>query len=547
MLEDAQRSHLSSPHLSPLDVAGQAELLELRHSRDQLAAILEGIGEGVTVQDLDGRLIFANRVAASLSGFSSAEEFKQSLPNALQRLTLFDEHGDPLPYDRLPGRRLLRGEEPEEVVVQFRDHESGDWRWSILNAAPVRDEQGSLRMVVNIFRDITDRKRHTDATNFLAAASTILSSTLDVPSRLQSLAELAVARIADWCIVDLVEEDGQVRRVAVAQANPDEVLDALPPECKTVVALLARGQTLGNITLATARSGSRYSQLDFAIAHDLAARAALAIDSAYLFREAQEQAEHHALLNAALRETVEERDRALADLQQALKTRDEFLASASHDLKNPLASIKATAQLLDRRLERADALDLERLHQGLQRLDAIATRATALVDELLDLASMQMGRPLELDRQPADLVELAREVAEEQQLATERHTIRLESLEAQLIGQWDGRRLRRVLANLLDNAIKYSPDGGPIELRVHRDEDGAAIDVIDHGIGIPNGDQRRIFERFQRASNVEPRIVGTGIGLASVQHILDSHGGTITVHSQEGSGTTFTVRLPIAR
>src|SRR6266849_3859536 len=555
MLDDAQRSDAS-----PLDVARQAELFELRHSRDQLAAILGGIAEGVTVQGADGALIFANDVAARLSGFSSADEFRQSFASVVQRFSLFDESGNPFPYDRLPGRRVLRGEEPEEVVVQFRDRDSGDWRWSILDAKPVLDEHGKLRMVVNLFRDITDRKRQTDATDFLAAASTILGSTLDVPRRLQELAELVVNRIADWCIVDLVESDNEARRVALAHDNPDDAelaqvirqqrpdvnpREATRPRSWIVIPLEARGRTRGSITLATAGSGRRYDQIDLTIAQDLATRVALAIDSANLFREAREQAEHHAVLNVALRETVEARDRALADLQQALRTRDEFLASASHDLKNPLASIKATAQLLERRLDRPGELDRERFREGLHRLDAIATRAVGLVDELLDLASLQMGRRLDLNRQPADLVELAREVAQERQLATERHTIDVAAREQRLIGLWDGRRLGRVLANLLDNAVKYSPDGGPIDVRLQRDGDWVAIDVTDHGIGIPEADQRRIFERFQRASNVEQRIGGTGIGLASAWHILDSHGGTITVKSQEGSGTTFTVRLPI--
>jgi PAS domain S-box-containing protein len=534
---------------------------DLRHSRDQLAAILGGIAEGVTVQDAQGEMIFANDVAANLSGFASAEEFRRSAASVPQRFALFDESGNALPFDRLPGRRVLRGEEPDEIVVQFRHPHSGEWRWSILDAAAVRDEQGGVRMVVNIFRDITDRKRQTDATDFLAAASTILGSTLDLASRLRELADLAVAKIADWCIIDLSDADNQqVRRVAVSHADPEaaELAEAirqlrsdvdpqaaLKPRSWIVLPLVARGLTLGSITLATAGIGRRYDKVDYEMAQDLATRAALAIDSVKLFHEAQEQAEHHAVLNAALRETVVERDRALADLHQALRTRDEFLASASHDLKNPLASIKATAQLLQRRLERSDVPDLGRLRAGLQRLDTIATRAAGLVDELLDLASMQMGRPLNLDRRPADLVELARQAVDEQQLATERHSIRVAAVDGQLIGLWDGQRLGRVLANLLDNAVKYSPDGGSIEVLLRRDGDWAAIDVIDHGIGIPDGDQRRIFERFQRASNVAQRIGGTGIGLASAWHILESHGGSISVDSQEGSGTTFSVRLPI--
>jgi signal transduction histidine kinase len=179
-------------------------------------------------------------------------------------------------------------------------------------------------------------------------------------------------------------------------------------------------------------------------------------------------------------------------------------------------------------------------------VDAIATRAAGLVEELLDLARMQMGRPLDLERRPSDLVKLAMQAVDEHQHAAERHALRLITGETELIGMWDERRLGRVLSNLLDNAVKYSPDGGEVELSVHRDGEWAILEVRDHGIGIPEMDHDRVFERFQRASNVERRIGGTGIGLASARHIVDSHGGTIGVQSKEGAGATFVVRLPLS-
>jgi signal transduction histidine kinase len=343
--------------------------------------------------------------------------------------------------------------------------------------------------------------------------------------------------IDDWPAVaeDLLPQDPERRRL----------LETMHPRSWIVVPLRARGQTFGSVTLATSRSARRYNKFDFELAKDFATRAAFAIDNARLYREAQEQAEHQSVLNVALRETIEERDTAMADLQMALRTRDEFLASASHDLKNPLASIKATAQLLERRLDRPDTLDLDRVREGLERVDAIATRAAGLVEELLDLARMQMGRPLDLERQPSDLVKLAMQAVDEHQHAAERHALRLITAETELVGTWDGRRLSRVLSNLLDNAVKYSPDGGEVELSVHRDGEWAVLEVRDHGIGIPAVDHDRVFERFQRASNVERRIGGTGIGLASARHIVDSHGGTIGVQSQEGAGATFVVRLPL--
>jgi signal transduction histidine kinase len=135
-------------------------------------------------------------------------------------------------------------------------------------------------------------------------------------------------------------------------------------------------------------------------------------------------------------------------------------------------------------------------------------------------------------------------VAEHQQ-TTERHELRLES-EAELIGAFDISRLRRVLNNLVDNAIKYSPQGGDVIVRLgHEPADTAVLEVEDHGLGIPATDVSRIFDRFQRASNVEGRFAGTGIGLASARHIVESHAGSIEVDSREGAGTLFRVRLPL--
>jgi signal transduction histidine kinase len=185
------------------------------------------------------------------------------------------------------------------------------------------------------------------------------------------------------------------------------------------------------------------------------------------------------------------------------------------------------------------------LSDGLHRVDTITTRAAALVDELLDLARMQMGQPLDLERRPVDLAALAREAISEHQHATERHTMELQVRDAELVGLWDQRRLSRVLSNLLDNAIKYSPAGGDILVELRRDAGHAVISVADHGIGIPSTELDRVFERFERGSNVGERISGTGIGLASARHIIESHGGSIEVNSEEGAGATFIVRLPM--
>jgi excisionase family DNA binding protein len=265
----------------------------------------------------------------------------------------------------------------------------------------------------------------------------------------------------------------------------------------------------------------RFSADDAAMLTALAAAAAVALTNARLYREAQD----------------------------AIRTRDEFLSAAAHDLKTPLTSVKGMAQLLRRQAGRAATPGSERLVEGLARIDATATKMGQQLDELLDLTRVQMGQQLELRTRPTDLVDLARRMAGELQEVRERHEIRVETGLDRLVGRWDAVRLSRVLENLLSNAIKYSPNGGEVAVRVAQEErDGvqlAALSVTDQGLGVPAADLPLIFERFQRARNVEGRIGGTGIGLASARQIVEQHGGTISATSQEGVGSTFTVLLPL--
>jgi signal transduction histidine kinase len=172
----------------------------------------------------------------------------------------------------------------------------------------------------------------------------------------------------------------------------------------------------------------------------------------------------------------------------------------------------------------------------------------SLIDEMLDAAHLQTGKLLELNRSPTDLAALAETVAEETQRSTTRHTIRVVADATALVGHWDEHWLRRVLANLLNNAVKYSPAGGEVVVRVGREDDvagaWATLAVSDQGVGIPAADRPHLFERFHRGRNTS-RIRGTGIGLTGARQIAEQHGGEIAVASVEGEGSTFTVRLPL--
>jgi PAS domain S-box-containing protein len=240
---------------------------------------------------------------------------------------------------------------------------------------------------------------------------------------------------------------------------------------------------------------------------------------------------------------------ARAEAEAALRERDQVLATVSHDLKLPLTAIRGQADLLQRRLEHTGALEPERLAKGLELIQTAARKMGTWIDELLDAARLEAGRPVELLPEPADLVALAWQAAAEQQRTTERHRIHVQTAEAQLLGVWDPVRLSRVLDNLVSNAIKYSPVGGEVVVSVGRHADAtgewAVLSVRDQGVGIPATDLPHIFERFRRGSNVAGRIAGAGLGLAGAAQIVQLHGGSLTVDSREQQGSTFTVRLPL--
>jgi signal transduction histidine kinase len=280
--------------------------------------------------------------------------------------------------------------------------------------------------------------------------------------------------------------------------------------------LLVEGRVIGVVHVG-ARTPHQFSGDDLRLLQLVAGRIALAIEHARLYQEAQ----------------------------QAIRLRDEVLAFTSHDLKNLVAAIRLRVQFLQTLLE-GPAPDADRSVKELATVEAAAGKMLALIEELLDLARLELGQPLPLDPRPTDLVTLTQEVVDEYVRATKKHTILLQTAQPALVGWWDTERLERVLRNLLDNAVKYSPSGGTITVTILQEGGSwAVVTVRDQGVGIPASDLPRIFERFRRGTNVVGRIKGTGIGLSGARQILDQHGGSIEIDSKEGEGTTVTIRLPL--
>lgn len=253
---------------------------------------------------------------------------------------------------------------------------------------------------------------------------------------------------------------------------------------------------------------------------------------------------------ADLRALAADNARLYRDARAAVALRERVLSVVSHDLRCPLHAVVLQHRLLG--LRAANDPGLAWLQGPLARLDGATARMTAMLGDLVDTARLQAGGALTLDLQPTDLAGLVGSVVEEAAHGAGGRVVQVGAGGAGIVGAWDRARLQSVLENLVSNALKYSPAEAPEELScgLGAGAGGAPeawLSVRDQGIGIPAADLPHVFDWFSRASNVQGRIEGTGVGLASARLIVEQHGGRITVESREGEGARFTVHLPLGR
>jgi len=250
----------------------------------------------------------------------------------------------------------------------------------------------------------------------------------------------------------------------------------------------------------------------------------------------------------ARRESDQALRTALDQAKHAVLARERVVSMVSHDLRSPLSALSLDLALLQAIEERPASVPGER-RRSLERMGRQIATMTRMIDELLDVTIMQAGNPLPLERRETDLVELVRRLVAEYQRATRRHEIEILAPAGRVVGRWDPARIERAVDNLLSNAIKYSPHGGRVVVAVELSapsHESVALRVRDQGIGIQPADRARVFEWFGRGETAKQnKIVGIGIGLAGVKQIVEQHGGSISVDSEEGIGSTFTMTLPI--
>jgi signal transduction histidine kinase len=234
-----------------------------------------------------------------------------------------------------------------------------------------------------------------------------------------------------------------------------------------------------------------------------------------------------------------------AQLEQANQLKDQFLSLASHELKTPITAVNAYSQLLLRRLSKQKQTNnLETFGPTLEKIIEQTNRLSTLVNDLLDLGAIRSGK-MALRLTQCDLGELCRSIVEDQRLLTDR-PIELTFPETPLILQADCDRLSQVVTNLVQNAVKYSPEASPIAVHVSQNTNRAIIQVSDAGSGVPEDQRTRIFEAFYRTPEIQASSQrGLGLGLAICREIVERHGGRIWCNSNKGKGSTFVVELPL--
>ncbi len=546
----------------------------IRRQIQRTEAMIGGMPDGVMLVDGDGRTAFINPAGQRMLARSDLgiPIFKQA-----ELYGLLNEDGEPLDAKELPAARALstgRAVHDATMIVRRDGHDV-----AISTSATPLHEEGRIAGVIVTLRDITERRRleaemqnQAERAQILADAGAFFSSNIDPVWVTQAIAERVAEVLGDWSAVILKGSDSKELRVAsiyhrdmtslglawsyiyrqplvIGEGVVGQVVSTGIPSLTTnvgsaaagmsgttdttsyhapsmqlasllVLPLRTRREILGALVVAANTAERAMTDENLPLAEMLAERASLAIDNAKLFTE-----------------QVEAR-RKVEDLS---RLKDEFLSIASHELRTPVTSIKGYTQLAKTLIRENDLTTSEEyLDIALDQID----RMSRLILELLDVSRIETGR-LEIRREPIEWSLFVREVVERHHTAVTERRFHLKLPDDTMIVTGDRDRLQQVLGNLLENAVKYSPEGSEIFVGVdHRDSD-VVTSVCDRGIGIPADELTMVFERFHRGRQVSStNYGGLGLGLYITRQIVERHNGAIWVESKEGVGTTFSFSLP---
>jgi len=534
-------------------------------------AMIGGMADGVMLVERDGRTEYINPAGKQLLGRG---DLGVPIVKQAEVYGFRDQNGRMLEANELPAAQALATGRP----VHDKTMMIANGRQQVavsMSATPVHEE-GRISAVIVTFRDITERRRLEEETQrqaeraqILADAGAFFASNIDPVWVTQAIAERTAEVLGDWSAVILATEtkelkvasiyhrdmaslglawsyiyrqpltvgDGIIGQVVatgypslttnigdVSSAQQDTTSYHAPSmrlASLLILPLRTRRETLGALVIAANSRERAMTDDKLPLAEVLAERAALAVENAKLYTE-----------------QVEAR-RKVEDLS---RLKDEFLSIASHELRTPVTSIKGYTQLAKTLIRENDlSTSEEYLDIALDQID----RMSRLILELLDVSRIETGR-LEIRREPIRWSTFVRDVVHRHHTAVSDRRFHLDVPENSKVVEGDRDRLEQVLGNLLENAVKYSPDGSEIFVNVEDRGDSVQTSVCDRGIGIPADELTQVFERFHRGRQVSStNYGGLGLGLYITKQIVERHGGQIGVESAEGVGTTFHFSLPV--
>ena len=550
---------------------------EASRSLSLLRATFESTADGILVVDTKGKILIFNQKMTDMWGippevFASGDE-EAAINAAVAKLThpedfmvkvqdLYD-HPEVASYDVLElkdGRTFERYSQPQRI-----DNVAVGRVWSFRDVTARRraEEQGRALEREQAARAEAENSQRRAA--LLAEVSRVLSSSFDYQTTLAALVRLAVPTLADYCALDILVGEDSFERIGEAHVDPTKsmllrevgtfprsaltsshplirvmstgqpvleaeitpafirasfaepsqhsTVEALGPRSLICVPLVDSGKPIGALTLVTSGSGRRYDEADLSLAADVARRAAVVVEHARLFHQAE----------------------------QATRARDDILAVVAHDLRNPLNTVTMAIGLM------LETTPMDRIQERSQQeiVRRAAARMNRMIQDLLDVKRME-GGTLTMDLKPEsadvlvnDTIEMLRPLASGSSIVMEANIA--DSL-PQVIA--DGARIQQVLSNLVGNAVKFTPRQGRITVSADLLETEVRFAVIDTGPGIPPEQVPHIFGRFWQARSADRR--GIGLGLAIAKGIVEAHRGRIWVESQVGLGSTFYFTLPTA-
>jgi PAS domain S-box-containing protein len=541
--------------------------------------MIAGMSDGVMLVDHEGKTVFLNPAGQKLLGRSDIgiPIFKHA-----EVFSLRNEEGHLIDPRELPAAQALSTGRAITDVTMFIGHTEAGKQTAISMSATPLHEEGRASGVIVTFRDVTERRRleeemqlQAERAQILADAGAFFASNIDPAWVTQAIAERVAEVLGDWSAVILKSDNSNELRVAsihhrdmaslglawsyiyrqplvIGEGIIGQVVSTGYPSLMSnvgshahgvstqsnetsyhapsmklasllILPLRTRREMLGVLVIAANDPARVMTDDKLPLAEVLAERAALAIENSKLYTE-----------------QVEAR-RKVEDLS---RLKDEFLSIASHELRTPVTSIKGYTQLAKTLIRENDLTTSEEyLDIALDQID----RMSRLILELLDVSRIETGR-LEIRREPIQWSTFVRDVVHRHHSVVSDRRFHLNAPDDDKMVVGDRDRLEQVLGNLLENAVKYSPDGSEISVNLDERGDTIVTSVCDRGIGIPADELAQVFERFHRGRHVSStNYGGLGLGLYITKQIVERHGGTIWVESKEGSGTTFYFSLPASR